>query len=63
MSAWKSSGKDLKQAVAGTPWEEREAKAYFIGRPTGGPYHYLLHNTGAHRLHPRLHAVELSRER
>ncbi|GAQ87460.1 hypothetical protein KFL_003540130 [Klebsormidium nitens] len=63
MSAWKSSGEDLKSAIAGAAWEERKAKAYFIGRPTGGPYHYLLHATGAHRLHPRLHAVELSRER
>jgi hypothetical protein len=59
----KSEGKDVLTAVSAPPWEEREAKAYFIGSPTGGPFPGIRTVPGAHRMNPRMHAAELSKER
>jgi hypothetical protein len=63
MVSEKSEGKDVLTAVSAPPWEKREAKAYFVGSPTGGPVPELWTVPGAHRMNPRTHAAELSKER
>lgn len=64
----KFRGLDLYMAVAGAPWEERESKAYFVGSATGGPtagvkQWHLPFVEGAHKMHPRMRAMELSKQR
>jgi hypothetical protein len=53
-------GLDVIGATSKPQWEERELKAFFVGSPTGGA-HFMTE--GGYRLHPRLRAAELARER
>lgn len=58
----KFHGVDIFVAATAPPWEEREAKAYFLGSPTGGA-DGLGTVPGAYKMHPRVHAAELAKER
>jgi hypothetical protein len=53
-------GLDIIGAASKPQWEEREPKVFFVGSPTGGA-HFMTE--GGYRLHPRLRAAELARER
>lgn len=62
MISSKFHGADIHLAAAAPPWEDREAKAFFVGSPTGGA-EGLLTVPGAHKMHPRVRAAELAKER
>jgi hypothetical protein len=60
MIKWKFAGWDVFGALSAPQWEEREPKVFFVGSPTGGMHSMI---EGGYKLHPRLRAAELARER